>query len=145
MTEDRKRLLDMLAEGKITADEAERLLSAIEEPSAGGDGLSGSGAPESGQARYLRVTVEPNADTEHEVSDRVNVRVPLALIRAGMKLASLIPSVAAGPLKEALEKQGLDLDLSYLNPQDLDGLVDALRDLEVNVENQQQTVHVYVE
>ena len=29
MNEDRKRILDLLAEGKITADEAERLIAAM--------------------------------------------------------------------------------------------------------------------
>jgi hypothetical protein len=34
MNEDRKRILTMLAEGKITADEAERLLAAMDRPAA---------------------------------------------------------------------------------------------------------------
>ncbi len=33
MNDDRRRILDMLAQGKITADEADRLLDAISEPS----------------------------------------------------------------------------------------------------------------
>ena len=34
MNEHRRQILQMLSEGKLSADEAERLLSAIEEPSA---------------------------------------------------------------------------------------------------------------
>jgi hypothetical protein len=32
MSEDRKRILGLLAEGKITADEADRLISALQRP-----------------------------------------------------------------------------------------------------------------
>ena len=43
MSENRKRILDMLAQGKINVDEAERLLTTMEQPDAGGSGFSHQG------------------------------------------------------------------------------------------------------
>ena len=57
MNEDRKRILTMLSEGKITADEAERLLSAMDRPgSVGASTVSGSNGP----PKYFRVSVDAN-------------------------------------------------------------------------------------
>src|ERR1700721_563237 len=81
--EDRRRILDMLAQGKISAQEAENLIDAL---SAG----TGTSQPNTGSAgpKYLRVLGE-GADGEH--GGKVNVRVPLNLIRAGVRLAALLP------------------------------------------------------
>ena len=43
MTENRRQILDMLAEGKITVDEAERLLGLVEAPAGGGSGTTEAG------------------------------------------------------------------------------------------------------
>lgn len=55
MTDDRRRILDLLAQGKITADEAEKLLNAV-------DAAPTPAAPApsvpAGKAKYLRVLVE---------------------------------------------------------------------------------------
>ena len=72
MTEERKRILEMLSEGKITSEEAEKLLAAL---SKGEEVVSGNG---SSTPRYLRVMVEPGPDSKN--SDRVNIRVPQPVI-----------------------------------------------------------------
>ena len=47
MTENRRQILDMLSEGKISVAEAERLLTLLEQPPSGRP--SGSGAGEGGK------------------------------------------------------------------------------------------------
>ena len=42
MSEDRSRILNMLAEGKISAEEAERLLDALDSRAASGGSTAGS-------------------------------------------------------------------------------------------------------
>ena len=143
MIENRKRVLDMLAEGKITSDEAERLLYAIDRPPAPGE--SGDEQPRPA-AKYLRVVVEPGADRgDNGGGERVNIRIPMALIRAGVKLAALVPAEAATGINEALRSKGLDLDVRSLKTDELDKLIDALRDLEVDVESPDERVRIYVE
>ena len=147
MSENRKRILDMLAEGKITADEAERLLTAVEQPDTGGSGFFTAGETSKEERKYLRVVVEPNPDAgPGGKQQRVNVRVPMALIRAGVKLTSLIPSNATTKINEELHKSGVDFDVNNIKTEDLERLVDAMKDLEIDVEGGNEgKVKVYFE
>ena len=132
----------MLAQGKIDVEEAERLLSLVD------DSLDESGGSSTvgGRRKYLRVVVEPKAEqAEGGEAERVNVRVPMTLLRAGMRLASVIPQMFRGPIDEALKKKGVDFDLSSIGAEDFEAVVDALGDLEVDVEDSTRTVRVYVE
>jgi len=128
MNEERKRILNMLARNKITAEEAEALLDALSPPPATG-GADG-GVP-GADPRYLRVVVESDADGH---ADKVNVRVPFQLLRAGVRLAALLPAAAHGPVNKALQQRGIDIDVSRLKPEDFENLVQHLRDLTVDVE-----------
>ena len=85
-------------------------------------------------------TFEPADDKSYDL-----VRVPIALLRAGMKLTALIPAIAGDRINEELKKEGVDFDVRNLKAQDLEDLVDALRELEIDVENPQQKVRVFVE
>jgi len=148
MTESRKKILEMLAENKISADEAERLLSATEtrESAPRENGTTVESEIVKRLPKYLRVVVEPGPDaTENgKTPDRVNVRVPMSLIRAGMKLTSLIPPQASDKMNEAMREKGVDFDLKNLKPEDLDELIAALSDLEVDVDGTSK-VRVYAE
>ena len=75
----------------------------------------------------------------------MKIRVPMALIRAGVKLAALIPSSSADSVNEELRKKGIKFDIGSLKAEDLDPLIDALQDLEVDVKNDQHKVRVFVE
>ncbi len=137
MNENRRQILDMLAQGKITVDEAERLIAALEK-------APGGVAPRT-DAKYLRVQVE--ADKGEAEPTKVNVRVPVKLLRAGVKLAGLIPQDASEHVNDALRENGMSFDISQLKPENLDELIDNLQDLSVNVEkaNTQTRVKVFCE
>ncbi len=144
MQNNRRQILDMLAEGKIGVEEAERLLSLVspEGESAGSGRHTKESRP---QVKYLRVCVEPGADAGEDDAERVNIRVPMALIRAGVKLATLIPNSAADSVNKELKKKGINFDISTFKAEDLESLVDALQDLEVDVEDGRHKVRVFVE
>ncbi|MEA2016710.1 MAG: hypothetical protein U9O59_08460 [Actinomycetota bacterium] len=136
MSEERKKILEMLAEGKINVEEAEKLLSALSED-------TGTFPEDSGKnPRYLRIMIEPGPESKNQ--DRVNVRVPLKLIRAGLKLASFIPGDAQTKVNEALHEKGIEADFSDIKPQNLDELVSQLNDLTVNIESK-ETVRIFCE
>jgi hypothetical protein len=59
----------------------------------------------------------------------VNIRVPMQLLRAGVRLASLIPAQAHQHLDEALSQHGVPLTLSQIKPENLEELIDHLGDL----------------
>ena len=129
MSENRKRILEMVAENKITVAEAERLLVLVEEPATASD------SPAKKTPKYLRVTIRPNAEGSANADyERVNVRVPLALVRAGVKLTSLIPNEAADKVDAALKEKGIGFNLRNIKEGDIEQLVEALSDLEVDIE-----------
>ncbi len=53
----------------------------------------------------------------------------MGLIPAGVKLPTVLPSNASQVVNDALEQQGLNVDLRNLKPEDLEHLIDALGDL----------------
>jgi hypothetical protein len=138
MNENRRQILEMLAGGKITADEAERLLAALDPtPSTvefSGTTKGSDGAAVKTRAKYLRVLVEADETmTGMKGGTTVNVRVPMQLLRAGVRLASLIPAQAHDQLDEALSKHGVPITLSQIKPENLEELIDHLEDLTVDV------------
>lgn len=142
MSENKRRILEMLAQNKISVDEATRLLSLVDQPEARHSEAPSNGS-QTGQPKYLRVTVVPMR--EGEEADRVNIRVPMSLLRAGIKLTSLIPPKAADQVNTALRDKGLDFDLRSLKTEDMESLIEALGDLQVDVESGKEKVRVYVE
>ncbi len=140
MNENRRQILEMLAASKITADEAERLIAALEtERTTPAGEYSGShtgsnGATVKTRAKYLRVLIEADESmTGMKGQTTVNVRVPMQLLRAGVRLASLIPVQAHQQLDEALNRHGVPLTLSQIKPENLEELIDHLEDLTVDV------------
>jgi SHOCT-like protein len=144
MSENRRHILEMLAAGKITADEAERLIIALEgtgETSAGPGGVT---APKvKPQPKYLRVVVHDEHKTDSPTE--VNVRIPMQLLRAGVRLASLIPVQARDQVNHALREHGMELDLTQIKPENLEELVDQLSELTVDVDDKHSTVRVFCE
>lgn len=138
MNEHRRQILAMLASGKITADEAERLIAALEpEPETPSSRAESSATPKSaapGKMKYLRVLVEADESaTGMKGTTTVNVRVPLQLLRAGVRLASLIPKQAHDQVDEAFSRHGVPLTISQIKPENIEELIDHLEDFTVDV------------
>jgi hypothetical protein len=58
----------------------------------------------------------------------------MQLLRAGVRLASLIPAQAHQQLDEALSRHGVPLTVSQIKPENLEELIDHLEDLTVDVD-----------
>jgi hypothetical protein len=137
MNEQRRQILQMLAEGKITSDEAEQLIDALEREQPESQPVATS------RPKYLRVLVE-----DHSAGDepgRINVRVPLQLLRAGVRLATLIPPQALTRVNAELSKSGVPIDLTELKPQHIEDLIEQLGDLTVDVDDSDTKVRVFCE
>lgn len=124
MTEERRQILEMLADGKITAQDAERLLDRLTRPQ--GDGTSSDTASETARKPKAKVLCVKVDGAEGE---KVNVRVPLALVRTGVKIAAILPD----RVTHKLSAKGIDL--GRLSELDADELTAALSDLEVDVDS----------
>ena len=146
MNEQRKDILDMLAEGKITVQEAEQLIAALDRelvPAATSTGVEDA-RPKGpkGKAKYLRVLVYTMEGGE---PGRVNVRVPLQLLRAGVQLAALIPPQALEKANAEMGKSGFPFDLTQLKPEQLEALVEQLDEVTVDIDQPDATVRVFCE
>ena len=139
MSEERRKILEMLSKSKISVDEAERLLNAVSE---GSEEPSSQSLSSGGKPKYLRVLVEPEPDNKN--GDRVNIRVPLNLIRAGLKWAAFIPKHAQEKVDEALKEKGIDVDFNKIKPEDLEEIIVNLKDLQVDVEGAEK-VRIFCE
>lgn len=141
MNEQRRQILEMLAEGKLTADEAGRLIDALgqEEP----ESAPGAAPLQKRRPKYLRVVVVDNSSAEGP--GRINIRVPLQLLRAGVRLTSLVPPQVLTRVNAELDKVGVPIDLAQLKPQQLEELIEQLDEVTVDVDDHDTNVHVFCE
>ena len=109
MKEERKKVLEMLSEGKISADEAERLLQALESKTAEASPQTALTETLNNLPKYLFVKVD-SVD-----GDKVPIRVPLKLIKAGIKLQALLPPDAQVKVNAKLNEKGKSLYLMALS------------------------------
>lgn len=118
MNEERMKILKMLEEKKITSEQAAKLLDALGEPCATGEG------------KFLKVKVW---DMNKEKL-KVNVTVPLSLVKWGMKF---VPEKAQVKMRE----QNIDMEsITEAIDKDLSGRI-----AEVDDEEKNQHIEVYIE
>jgi hypothetical protein len=121
--EERLKILQMLEEGKITAEEAATLLRALE----GGRHAAPAASTQAGRRQYLRIQVTDLTSG----SAKVNVTVPMGLVSAGLRMAE----------RFAPEFEGFDLqELEELLASGADGKIVEVMDEEGN-----ERVEIYVE
>jgi hypothetical protein len=136
MTEERKKILEMLANGKITTEEAEKLLKAVESKRHGTPDTEA--LPKTKIPNYLFVKVDSTN------GDKVNIRIPLKIIRAGIKLKSLIPQEAREKIDEKLGEKGVNFKLEDISDENIHEFMEALTEFEVNVEDRKgENVRIY--
>ena len=149
MNTEKQKVLDMLAQGQINAEEAAGLLSCLEEPEDKGAWRPAAvgviGSSERLKGKKLRVQVNGYTKEKNDTQKiDVNVSVPLVLARyVDNLIASCLPEAA----NRELLAQGINL--RQLN---IGQLIDALENLDediVNADIKQEgtdlTVRVYVE
>ncbi len=115
MSEERKKILEMLAEGKVSPDEANDLLNTVEK------GETTTITPRA--RRLLKIRVSEGGE------EKVNVTLPLALARVAMKF---VPEDA----KKELDEQGIDVEelLSSISTEIPDGKLVDVKDGDDSVE-----------
>ncbi len=126
MSEERKKVLEMLAAGKINAEEAERLLDKLgnnaSNAAPAAEPSQSSPAPGPANPKYLRIVVDQPG------RDQVNVRVPLSLVRSGRGLLAIMPK----HVNERLAEYGINAgSFTTMNLNDLNL---NLRELNIDVD-----------
>lgn len=99
-SEERMKILKMIEEGKISADEASKLLAALSSDPRRGIPTPPRPPGSGGSARWLRIRV---TDTRTGRS-KASVQIPLALVDAGMKIgAHFAPEVEGVDMTNVME------------------------------------------
>ena len=119
-SEERLKILKMVQEGKLSADEAANLIGALEEGNQGQPQKVSRPEPalaQSGKSsRWFRVRIT-DAGTGRT---RVNVRLPVSLINAGIKMGA----------RFSPEVEGLDLSqlIEFINSGETGQMVDVVNE-----------------
>jgi SHOCT-like domain len=128
MSVETRKVLDMVAEGKITSADAEKLLEKLE-TSSGADNRQPETAPASEKTgfhrvRFLRIEVDEPGRKQ------VNIRLPLAFAFAGRSLLGVLPVSVTEKLKE----RGIDLDQIRATGLGKDEKLEILQQLNIDVD-----------
>ncbi|MGH0052906.1 MAG: SHOCT-like domain-containing protein [Sphaerochaetaceae bacterium] len=139
MSEERVRILNLVSEGKLTPEEAEKLLQAMEK---GTQQVKTTGEHQSGDVRgkYLYIQVEPK---EGKSAERVSVKVPLALVKAGLNISKLIPKEAQETIRSTMQDSGIPFDFSDIDDQNLQEILEALEEMSIDVDTEESSVKVF--
>jgi len=135
MSEETKKVLEMVAEGKISASDAERLLEKLtgSAQTTGPRKEAESAEPSAKKPRFLHIVVDKPGQ------DQVNIRMPLSFTRSGRSLLAVLPSRVSEKLTE------LGIDLSALGSKNCEDWAQALENADINVEKGDKKVRIFCE
>lgn len=142
MSEDARRILEMLSEGAISVDEAERLLAAL--AGAPGPVVESPRRPKDRKPppRYLHIVgLAGGAGTE----EGFRMRIPLSLLRAGMSMRGFVPEEAREQISARLRDKGIEADIFQLPEDRIDEFILALADLEIEAGDRKGGLRIYLE
>jgi hypothetical protein len=138
MSEERKKVLEMLAAGNITAEEAERLLDKL---AGGGANQAGASEPQAaasasgtGRPKYLRIVVDSPG------RDQVNVRVPFSFVGSAHRLFAVMPQ----RVSQRLAEHGIDA--GFFSAATCDNIDEVMSKLNIDVDKGSgKTVRIFCE
>jgi hypothetical protein len=128
MSEETRKVLEMLSNGKVSVQEAEQLLQAVGAPGA-------TMEDKKVEPRFFRILVNKPA-REGKKAEAVNIRVPMTVVRGGLRLGALFPGML-GKKKIQLDN-GTELDLSKVTYTDLEAMIKDIGELTVDVDGDAQ-------
>ena len=128
MSEETRKVLEMLSNGKISVQEADQLLHAVTTPGATPD-------DKKAEPRFFRIFVNKPA-RDGKKAEAVNIRVPMTVVRGGLRLGALVPGML-GKKKIQLDN-GTELDLSKVTYTDLEAMIKDIGELTVDVDGDAQ-------
>ncbi|HLG54219.1 MAG TPA: hypothetical protein VI485_02735 [Vicinamibacterales bacterium] len=143
MSDDSRRVLELLAQGKITVEEADQLLRALTDQPSRTDAAPKVDAGGTAKPRFIRIHVHKPAREGREAKD-VNIRVPMAVVRGGMRLGTLIPGLQ-DRMNARLRERGMDVDLSKLDPAAIESILADLGEVNIDVNGSGEQVRITCE
>ena len=150
-TDDTRRVLDMLQDGKITIDEADRLLKALTADRSPETAGANTATHASERVRWIRINIQKPANDGHKAKN-VNIRVPIAVVKGGMRLGAIIGTFAGDKAARRMKAQGLDIDLakissdlSQMNGPEFDEFLRSLNETNIEIDDGRSQVRITAE
>lgn len=131
MSEERKKILEMVAAGKLTPQEADRLLGALKESKE--------------KARYFRVRVFDKDKTRQ----KVKVDIPISVLKLASKLGAAFKGMV--PEGHKVNIHGKEIALDEFTPEMIDRIIEEIEEggcyklIEVTDDDKGEYVEVYIE
>ena len=132
MNEQTRRILEMVAQGKVTVDEAAQLMSAMEKP-APAPTAEQPREKEAPMPRFLRMDVLKSLPHGHIRRD-VTIRIPVALVKSGIRLGAMFPRLMGDQITRKLRYEGIAFDPSRLNAENIEALIRDMGSMTIDVE-----------
>jgi len=119
MSAETRKILEMLADKKITAEEADKLLEKLSaQPTQEAKPEQEGGS----KPRFMRIVVDKPGEKQ------VNVRMPLTFMRTGTHFLAVLPP----RVREKLAEHGIDVDgTGAMNPEEW---AKAIESMDIDVE-----------
>jgi len=119
MSAETRKILEMLADKKITAEEADKLLEKLSAQPAQEARPEQAGGS---KPRFMRIVVDKPGEKQ------VNVRMPLTFMRTGTHFLAVLPP----RVREKLAEHGIDVDgTGAMNPEEW---AKAIESMDIDVE-----------
>ena len=138
-SDDARQILEMLAQGKITVDDADRLLKATADARAATSSTDAAGDKDAPRPRWLRINIHKMANDHRPHAKDVNIRVPFGIVRGGMRLGAIIATFAGEKAAQRMKARGVDVDLaainddlSKMNGPELETFLSSLHDIDID-------------
>jgi hypothetical protein len=137
MSDDTRRVLDLLAQGKITVDQAADLLRAL--------GERGTTAPpprtKDERPRYVRIAIAKAANGWRP-EKQINIRVPIALVQSGIRLGAVFPGLASEEILRRLRERGIDIDLTKLDQVRIEDILANVGEVDLDIDAGKAKIHI---
>ncbi len=150
-TDDTRRILDMLSQGKITVDDADRLLKALHGAQPVEAASANAAADDPQRMRWVRINVHRPASDNRPEKD-LNIRVPTAVVKGGMRLGAIIATFAGENAALRMKARGIDLDmakisgdLSKMNGEEFDAFLKSLDETNIEIDDGKAQVRITCE
>ncbi len=95
-------------------------------------------------SRNLKIRIEPTGQ-ESDEEEAVDIKVPLQVLKAGVKLSSFLPEHAKEKVNAAFKTKGFNFDLASLKSEEIDLFIASLAGLNIVVEKDNAKVTISCE
>lgn len=128
MNDEIKKILKMVEEKKITAEEGGKLIDALDENAYNVPAETANTSQKGNKPRFLRIHVDGD--------EKVDVNIPLSLVEFGMKFGMKVGPKFSPQMKEL---EGIDFK------EIIDAVKNGATGKIVDIHTQDETVEIYVE